>query len=326
MPDFDLLVGGPPCQSWSVAGARKGFEDDRGNLFLEYIRILGGKRPKYFIAENVPGLLSHTSGECFGLLLEKISELGYSIAWRVLNSANFGLAQDRKRVFIVGFLGERCPARILSFGEADRTNNSGEEVKKVQELIGGSQGNRIYSADGLAITQTANGGGFSKTGLYLAMDMNTQPDLTELARCITARQDSGVSNRRGEHSCVFMDLSDEPKITENARCLNTRMDLGITNGQHKSERSGILEETNETANCITVTDKHGIVHTGRVRRLTPTECLALQGFDKSQAEKIKAAGISNAQMYKLAGNAVSVNVVEVIARNLLEFNKEIINE
>ena len=86
MPDFDLLVGGPPCQSWSTAGLRKGFEDDRGNMFLEYIKILEAKKPKYFVAENVAGLLSHSEGRSYGIILEKICELGYSICWRVLNS------------------------------------------------------------------------------------------------------------------------------------------------------------------------------------------------------------------------------------------------
>ena len=79
MPDFDLLVGGPPCQSWSYAGLRKGFEDDRGNMFLEYIRILEAKKPKYFVAENVDGLLSHSEGRSYGIILEKICELGYSV-------------------------------------------------------------------------------------------------------------------------------------------------------------------------------------------------------------------------------------------------------
>jgi DNA-cytosine methyltransferase len=95
MPDFDLLVGGPCCQSFSVAGRRLAFEDDRGNLFFNYIQILEAKRPRYFIAENVPNLLGISQGECFRIILEKISELGYSMCWRVLNSAGFGIPQFR---------------------------------------------------------------------------------------------------------------------------------------------------------------------------------------------------------------------------------------
>lgn len=109
MPDFDLLVGGPCCQSFSVAGRRRAFEDDRGNLFFNYIKILEVKRPKYFIAENVPNLLGISQGECCRIILEKISELGYSMCWRVLNSAGFGIPQSRRRLFLVGYLGGTRP-------------------------------------------------------------------------------------------------------------------------------------------------------------------------------------------------------------------------
>ncbi len=227
MPDFDLLVGGPCCQSFSVAGRRLVFEDDRGNLFFDYIRILENKRHKYFIAENVPNLLGISQGECFRIILEKISELGYSICWRVLNSAGFGVPQSRRRLFIVGYLGERCPAEILSFG---RSNAKNGKERKLEQLIGGSQGSRVYDPNGLAATQCSGSGGMGgKTGLYF-IDMNPDPQMTDTARCITARQNSGISNHKGEHSAVFVDMNENPKITENARCLNTRMDLGITNG------------------------------------------------------------------------------------------------
>ena len=228
MPDFDLLVGGPPCQSWSAAGLRKGFEDDRGNLFLEYIRLLEAKKPKYFVAENVAGLLSHSQGKSYGIVLEKICELGYSMCWRVLNSADFGVAQDRKRVYLVGYLGERSPAEILAFGESgnEDSNDSGEKTK-LKQLIGGSQGSRVYAPDGLASTQCSGSGGMGgKTGLYL-IDMNPPPNLTEKARCITAHQDSGVSKRKGEHSAVFVDLNENPKITENAGCLQVTVSVSV---------------------------------------------------------------------------------------------------
>ncbi len=347
MPDFDLLVGGPPCQSWSIAGKRGFFEDARGNLFLEYIRILKEKRPKYFIAENVPGLLNASQGACFNVILEEISKLGYGISWNVLNSADFGVAQSRKRVYIVGFLGDRCPTEILAFTGTNAENRTG---RKSQLLINGSQGSRVYSPDGVAITQTALGGGNgSKTGLYL-IDMNAPPNLTDKTRCITARQDSGVSKHKGEHSAVFVDLNENPKVTDTARCLHTRMDLGVSTGTHKGERSGVLAEKNqydlqrailnpfkektrqngrriknpnEPMFTLTVTDKHGIVHNGRIRRLMPVECWKLQGFTKEQFEKVRDSGVSDAQLYKLAGNAVTVNVVEAIARNLLKFDNEV---
>lgn len=232
MPDFDLLVGGPCCQSFSVAGRRKAFEDDRGNLFFNYIQILEAKRPRYFIAENVPNLLGISQGECFRIILEKISELGYSMCWRVLNSAGFGIPQSRRRLFLVGYLGNRCPAKVLAFGGNDEENC---EKGKPEQLIGGSQGSRVYLTNGTAVTQCSGSGGIGgKTGLYF-IDMNPDPQMTDTARCITARQNSGVSKHKGEHSAVFCDLNENPQITENARCLHTRMDLGVTNGAHKGE-------------------------------------------------------------------------------------------
>lgn len=204
MPDFDLLVGGPCCQSFSVAGKRGAFEDDRGNLFFNYIQILEAKRPRYFIAENVPNLLGISQGECFRILLEKICELGYSMCWSVLNSAGFGIPQSRRRLFLVGYLGNRCPVKVLAFGGNDEENC---DKGKPEQLIGGSQDSRVYSTNGTAVTQCSGSGGLGgKTGLYF-IDYNSPPNITDTARCITARQNSGISHHKVEHSAVFLDHS-----------------------------------------------------------------------------------------------------------------------
>ena len=102
LPDFDLLVGGAPCQSWSIAGKRKGLEDVRGQLVFEIIRILRGKKPKMFLLENVKGLLSHDKGKTMEIICEELCESGYAIDFEVLNSKNFGVPQNRQRVFIIG--------------------------------------------------------------------------------------------------------------------------------------------------------------------------------------------------------------------------------
>lgn len=340
LADFDLLIGGFPCQPFSVCGARKGFADERGDLFFELARLLEAKRPKYFCFENVPGLMGIDSGKTFAKIIETLSQLGYCVEWRVYNSADY-LPQVRKRVYIAGCLGIDCSGKILAFGKSDSQN-----CRKTEQIIGGSQGTRVYDPDGLAVTQCSDSGGMGgKTGLYF-IDSNPPPNLTENARCITARQNSGVSHHKGEHSAVFCDLNENPQITENARCLHTRMDLGVTNGTHKGERSGVLIEDgpraiinpfkettrqngrriknpNEPMFTLTVTDRHGIVHHGRIRRLMPIEAWRLQGFTTEQFEKVAATGMSDAQLYKQAGNAVSVPVVEEIARNLLKFDEEI---
>ena len=115
LPDFNLLVGGFPCQSFSIAGARKGFDDTRGTLFFEIARIAAVKKPKYLFLENVPGLLNHDSGRTFETILRTLDELGYDVCWQVLNSKNFGVPQSRNRVYIIGYNREKCAGEVLSF-------------------------------------------------------------------------------------------------------------------------------------------------------------------------------------------------------------------
>jgi DNA (cytosine-5)-methyltransferase 1 len=102
LPDFDFLCGGVPCQSWSIAGKRGGFEDERGNMWFQYTKILRAKQPKYFLAENVKGLLSHNEGRSMERICEELCLCGYAIDFEVLNSKNFGVPQNRERVFIIG--------------------------------------------------------------------------------------------------------------------------------------------------------------------------------------------------------------------------------
>ena len=159
LPDFDLICGGFPCQSFSIAGKRGGFNDARGTLFFEIARIANLKKPKYLLLENVPGLLSHDSGRTFAAILSSLDELGYDVAWQVLDSKNFRVPQSRKRLFIVGYLKEQCSGRVLSFTEANPSSP--------KQLVSGRQGNRIYSIDGTAVTLTSEAGGFAgKTGMY----------------------------------------------------------------------------------------------------------------------------------------------------------------
>jgi site-specific DNA-cytosine methylase len=129
LPDFDVLIGGFPCQSFSVAGKRKGFKDTRGTLFFEIARIVAAKRPKLLLLENVKGLLSHQEGRTFGTILSTLDELGYDLQWQVLNSKNFGVPQNRERVFIVGHLRGEGRPEIFSLEKDDR-GNSEQHVPK----------------------------------------------------------------------------------------------------------------------------------------------------------------------------------------------------
>lgn len=115
LPEFDLITGGFPCQSFSIAGARKGFDDTRGTLFFEIARIVAVKKPKYIFLENVPGLLNHDKGRTFETIIHTLDELGYDVCWQVLNSKNFGVPQSRNRVYIIGYNRGKCAGEVLSF-------------------------------------------------------------------------------------------------------------------------------------------------------------------------------------------------------------------
>lgn len=127
IPDHDLLCGGFPCQAFSVAGKRGGFNDTRGTLFYEIARILADKRPRYLLLENVKGLLSHDSGKTFQTILRVLTDLGYDIQWQVLNSKDFGVPQNRERVFIVGHLRGEPRPKVFPIGSGN-SEDDGERV------------------------------------------------------------------------------------------------------------------------------------------------------------------------------------------------------
>lgn len=353
LPDIDLICGGFPCQSFSIAGKRLGFDDDtRGTLFFEIARIAAVKRPAFLFLENVPGLLSHDSGRTFATILAALDELGYDVAWQVLNSKNFGVPQSRKRVYLVGYLREKCAGEIFSFTDANGAT--------LIQVMPGTQGNRIYSDQGLSITLTSGAGGFAgKSGLYeiglpikvktkegfqiarpgdsidlayptlnsrrgrvgsqiahtvtpgntqgcFFIDMNPPPHLTEDARCITARQDSGISKHKGEHSGVFIEDAPRAILTPEKETVR--------------QQGRRFKEPDEPMFTITAQDRHGVIHRGRVRKLTPRECWRLQGFTDEQFDKAVSAGLSDGRLYKMAGNAVSVPVITAIAQKIKEIN------
>ena len=159
MPEFRLLCGGFPCQTFSIAGSRKGFGDPRGTLFFELARLAEARKPPYLLFENVVGLINHDHCRTFATILNTLDRLGYGVEWQCLNSKDFGVPQSRNRVYIVGYLDERCRGKVFPFTEA--TGGS------LIQTHGGHQGERVYSPEGLSCTLAANPGGFGgKTGLY----------------------------------------------------------------------------------------------------------------------------------------------------------------
>ena len=146
-------------------------------------------------------------------------------------------------------------------------------------------------------------------GYYaLGIDMNPEPKVTELARCITARQDSGIGHHKGEKSGVFL-ITDPIAVLDPAKA-ETR------------QQGRRFKLPNEPMFTLTVTDRHGVVYCGYIRKLMPFECWRLQGFTDEQFERVKATGMSDAQLYKQAGNAVTTNVIEALAKYILDIDKE----
>lgn len=143
---FDLLVGGFPCQAFSVAGKRQGFEDTRGTLFFDVARILKHKRPRHLVLENVKGLLSHDGGQTFQTILGVLSDLGYFVEWQVLNSKDFGVPQNRERIYIVGHLGSQPGRKVFPIGAGGKPVDelSGHHATTITSRYGGSQAVGTY--------------------------------------------------------------------------------------------------------------------------------------------------------------------------------------
>ena len=146
---IDLLVGGTPCQSFSVAGLRGGLADPRGNLMLTFLGLADAKKPKWIVWENVPGVLSSNGGKDFGTFLGALAELGYGFAYRVLDAQHFGVAQRRRRVFVVGYLGDWRPAAAVLFeSESLQRNPKPSRAKREEAPTYAQGGSRTTSPDG----------------------------------------------------------------------------------------------------------------------------------------------------------------------------------
>lgn len=245
VPKADLWTFGFPCQDVSISGKQKGIKrGTRSGLFYEIMRLIDEaeeNRPEWLICENVKNLLSIDGGRGFFKVLTEMGGRGYTVEWKVYNSKDYGVPQNRERVYIVGHCGDSSRQPLLPIRRAN--------TAALREIIGGRQGERVYDGNKISHTLIGQGGGLgAKTGLYIFVDINNK----------------GQPNR-------------------------------------PAECSGVLE-LNEPI---------------RIRRLTPRECFRLQGFTDEQFDKATAVN-SETQLYKQAGNAVTVNVVEEIGRHIKE--------
>lgn len=274
LPDFDLLVGGFPCQAFSIAGKRLGFEDTRGTLFFEIARIIKDKRPKYFLLENVKGLLSHDNGKTLQTILATINELGYESEWQILNSKNHGVPQNRERIFISGYIRGEPRPKIFPIRESNKLYSEPNENKeKIHKLASTLTARQLMNWSGNFVIKQINN------------PTHSNDVMVEVPR---------IHNLQSRNP-------DRPSLTRICDCGSGKLYQkchGVPAG------SGHISKNDGTTYCLDTANSQGVEIDKKIRRLTEIECERLQGFPDNWTESI-----SSTQRYKCLGNAVTVNVV-----------------
>ena len=321
IPKADLWCAGSPCQNVSIAGKRAGLYGERSGLFFTFVELIKSQKeedkPEWVLLENVKGLLSSGGGRDYLDYLYILDEAGYDLEWQVFNSKDYGVPQNRERIYTLGHLRRNGRRQVLPL--------SRESSSHLKQLVGGMQSYRVYDPSGIATTLVGEGGGLgAKTGLYLIDQSLTEPKLTEEARCITARYTAGATKRTAMNSGV---LEVQPILTQGIKVRNgtkqgyqlaevgDSVDLSYPSSLTRRARVGRGIAHNLSCSC----QMGAVVWNGRVvkiRRLTPKECFRLQGFSDDLFEKAKAVN-SDAQLYKQAGNGVTVPVVYAIGCAIL---------
>ena len=303
-------------QTFSIAGSRHGFADPRGTLFFELARVAEARKPQYLLFENRAGLLNHDGGRTFEAILNALDGLGYGVEWQVLNSKDFGVPQSRRRVYIVGYLNANCAGKILPFRE---TNDAAPAA-----LRDGAQGNRVYDPTGVSCTLSVSCGGFGgRTGLY---DVSGVPikEATKKGYKMAYPGDSidlaypQMNTRRGRvgRQIAHTLTTDATQGTLEPRPVRTPL---VSSPERNPSRTG---KPGAPMFTLTTKDRHGVLLGKRIRRLTPRECLRLQGWQDERIDKVLAIQSDN-QVYKQAGNGITVTVVEAIGRRLAAVHKEL---
>lgn len=313
LPDFELLVGGFPCQAFSVAGKRGGFNDTRGTIFFDFARIMKAKKPKFAIFENVKGLLNHDGGKTYETMLRTLDELGYDAQWGILNTVFHGLPQNRERVYIVANLRERSSTKILF----ERGNGSADKMERTENGIIG----QFYNRKGKTHQDL---GVISSEGHSPALLATTHKN----PRIVKIGDINGLNT---QYSRVYDSEGVSTTINAQGGGLGAKTGLykiGAIDGVFRLKQGNRVYGVNGKARTICAEGGGYGGYTGlytnseqtKVRRLTPKECFRLQGFKDEMVELGYKLGISDTQLYKMAGNAVSVPVVEWVAQRVLNWD------
>ena len=352
----DIICGGFPCQAFSIAGKRKGLLDEtRGTLFFEIARAAKEIQPPLLFLENVKGLLSHDQGRTFRTILSTLDELGYDAEWQILNSKDYSVPQNRERVFIIGHLRGSGGRPVFPIRGENEKSSAEKQIKIVGNIRknGKSQSGQIVSNDSLAPTLCASG--LKKDPLKVAIPVLT-PDRANKRQngrrvknngepmfTLTAQDRHGVMFStssllaNGNQGAVTEDLKSCDEVAQVAKKVekyanairpNANPIVRITSkndirgARQDSKKTGLseLQFTNTCNPCGTVIASK-VPKTWdtefRIRKLTPRECWRLQGFPGWAFDKAQEVN-SNSQLYKQAGNSVTVNVIKAIAERLEE--------
>ena len=354
----DVICGGFPCQAFSIAGNQLGFEDARGTLFYEIARAAKEIKPRYLLLENVRNLLSHDKGQTFTRILKILDELGYDAEWQVLNSKNFGVPQNRERIFIIGHLRGECTYKVFPIRGEDKEPDFEPKIS----IIGNTKNPNRTSKGTRTVVHDKNG----IVGALMATDYKDPKQVAINHPNYNDIKIKGyISGSKYRSTSQIYDVQGisptlntmqgggrEPKVAvpvltpdrvdkrQNGRRFKTNGEPMFT--LTTQDRHGVLiKEANKQGVVLPqiIQKPHGFNKGGvhniaptitkssyqennflktegvSIRKLTPKECWRLQGFPDELFDKAQAVN-SNSQLYKQAGNSVTVNVIEEIAKRL----------
>jgi DNA (cytosine-5)-methyltransferase 1 len=304
IPECDLLVGGFPCATFSVAGRRTGFntEDTRGTLFFEICRIISSKRIPYVFLENVKGLLNHDEGRTFAVILSSLDELGYDIQWECVNSKNFGVPQNRERIFIVGHLRGTPRPKVFPLGKCISPHAQQSEGQQGKE----QRVRQPYLPTLDAHYDQVGGGGRA----YIdESGVNVEP--TDGSVRATHWRRTHFRDMKGDHT---------PTLTANMGTGGNNVPYVVKavltpDKKEKRQNGRQFKEDGEPAFTLTAQDRHGVIVGSTLRKLTPVECERLQGLPDNWTKFYKDGSlVPDSQRYERCGRTVTVNVIYEIAK------------
>ena len=352
---IDLLVGGTPCQSFSVAGLRKGLDDPRGNLALVFLGLADKLKPRWIVWENVPGVLSSAGGRDLGSFLGALVELGYGFAYRVLDAQHFGVPQRRRRVFVVACLGDwRAPAEVLLESDCVRRDPKKGRAKGQGSASGSESGvgadhpvgvdfrHERFEKDGTVGTiQSKSTGGYSLNyapGVAIPIQDGREMEKNQNGMGIAKEGDPAYTIDTTGAQAVGQPIAIQGMIIGRSENAGPHIAYPVVplDGMNLLSRLGPCGEEHSIQNftpgdpSFTLKkggNQHGVLTPMAVRRLTPVECERLQGFPDNWS-RISWKGKPEDQCpdgprYKACGNSMAVPVMRWIGERIAAVNSKL---